>query len=240
MKKLFLQLISIIAFIVVAIGLLQAFGIKVIPVKDGNEGFVSAFFSLAGVLIYFIALMYQIKEYKLQVEELKKSVEAQTKSSEALNDQKKIFLTQNTNSLVVGLINGFAEYIIRNDIEIKLEPEFNILRSIFSKKLSNYYIQSGATFDDDFYNEYANDCQQIVADVYHSSKSIHLIKRIVVLANNVLYYIEKNKETIDSSYFNVLFFSQLTTKESSIIYLSTLMGFGFTTHDDLKWNSHIT
>ena len=53
-----------------------------------NYGFVGAIFRLSGIILYFTALMYQIKEYTLQVVELEKSVQAQTKSSTHLTSKK--------------------------------------------------------------------------------------------------------------------------------------------------------
>ena len=121
----------IIAIVFIATGLLFFFGNLFNFLFISNSEFVTAFFTLTGVILYFSALIYQIKEYRLQIDEMRKSVEAQTKSSEALDKQNKILLEQNDKQLILTNINYFNEFKFRNNIDEMMKALVNEYRILF-------------------------------------------------------------------------------------------------------------
>lgn len=60
-----------------------------LPIDSVKISVSGEMISLAGTMVLFAALIYQIKEYRLQLEELKKSVEAQVISATELENQRK-------------------------------------------------------------------------------------------------------------------------------------------------------
>ncbi|MBN2778752.1 MAG: hypothetical protein JXR36_13990 [Bacteroidales bacterium] len=125
-QNIFVKVIIIIAVIVFAFGVYIAFfPIAKWGIHYSNDGFVSAIFSLIGAVLFFGALVYQIKEYQNQLTELKLSVEAQTASSIAMQEQKEIMLQANNRELILSLIDKLIDYMENNKINGFIESTLN-------------------------------------------------------------------------------------------------------------------
>lgn len=114
-KHLILVLLVLVALFCILMGFLYIYSLKSDATVDSTM--VAAWFSLAGVMLFAAALIYQIKEFKLQREELIKSVEAQTNTSNALEEQKNIMLEQKqialeqkTDAFLMSIIEGYNKF----------------------------------------------------------------------------------------------------------------------------------
>ncbi|HQN92684.1 MAG TPA: hypothetical protein PLQ09_01075 [Prolixibacteraceae bacterium] len=113
----FVTVIIIFAVVLFAFGVYIAFfPIEKWGIKFSNDGFVSAIFSLIGAVLFFGALIYQIKEYQNQLKELKLSVEAQTKSGNELEAQRIILIQQNYQKLIFELLKELDLYRNINEV----------------------------------------------------------------------------------------------------------------------------
>lgn len=240
MNKGLVRLIIIIASIFATLGILIAFinldkfGIKII-----NDGFVSALFSLSGIILYFTALMYQIKEYKLQVTELKKSVEAQTKSSEALDEQKKLLLEQNSNSLIFGMIESFNAFKERNKTQQIVDTLTDFYIMIFAQRWHNNS-QELQLNKNELNIKFADEIKEIVSDTIEKHDLYYDCKKFIQFIYNILYIIDINKPNMTRDNFTPFFLNQLNTKEMVLIYLSNLVDIGMPFYGRLPWSDHST
>ena len=209
-------------------------------IKIKNDGYVSAIFSLSGVFLYFAALMYQIKEYRLQVEELKKSVEAQTKSSEALEEQKRILLEQNTNNLIFGMIESFNKFKSVNNIN----ESINEVIYDFQTVIINYLPPDLNPITDkqqDFNKSIALLVKHRFEVFIVQNKNYLLLKKYVQFIYNILSLIESNKSNLSNDNFTPFFYSQLNTNETILLYLSNLVETpNMPFYNNLKWDYYIT
>jgi len=87
-----------------------------IGIEVTNDGYVGAIFSLTSVILFFGALVYQIREYKNQLLELQNSVEAQKKSGNELEAQRKILIQQNYQKLIFELLKELDLFKSQNEV----------------------------------------------------------------------------------------------------------------------------
>lgn len=235
MSKNYINTIIGIAFILMILAIVIAFvDLKQIHIKETNDGYVSGIFSLVGILLYFTALMYQIKEYKLQVDELKKSVLAQTKSSEALDEQKRILIEQNINSLIFGMIQHFNDFKQRNETQVVIDDLVNFYQGTFALQWKN---NLDLRLNKSELNEkFAMDIKGIFSRTISKHKSFSIFHRYIQFIYNILYIIDQNKSNLSKDYFTPLFHSQLNVNETVILYLSNLVDIGMPFYDNLHWS----
>lgn len=240
MNKKALITIMIFAGLLLLTGITIAFiSLSKLKLEFNNSGYVSAIFSLSGVLLYFAALMYQIKEYKLQVEELKKSVEAQTKSSNALDEQKRILLEQNANSLIFGMIDNFNSFKERNTTHFITNGIVEYYKDIFAIRWQNNLTE--LKVDRNQLNiEFASGIKDLFASTIVGRDEFIDFKRYVQFVYNILYLIDQNKPNMTRDNFTPFFFSQLSTNETISIYLANLVDFGMPYYNNLQWDYYKT
>lgn len=213
--------------------------LEAVAIINENSEYVSALFSLSGVILFFAALLYQIKEYKLQVIELRKSVEAQTKSSEALDDQKKILLEQNINNILFGMIDGFNLFKERNDYQTIVNKWYDECYSILMIRWQE--LSKSPYIDNSEFNIlFAKDTKEWISGLLVNFEKHYELKKYVQFAYNVLYLIDENLSNITRNIFTPFFLSQLNSKEIALIYFSNLVDSGMPRYPNLKWDYHTT
>lgn len=232
--------IVLLAIVFIILGITFAFiELKCLGIMLENSEYVGALFALSGVFLFFAALLYQIKEYRLQVVELKKSVEAQTKSSEALDEQKKILLEQNINNILFGMIDSFNLFKVRNDSQAMINKWYEECYSILIirwRELS--YNQSLDHLS--FNTQFAKDIKELISKHLENYNYHYELKKYVQFAYNILYLIDINLSNISRNIFTPFFLSQLNSKEIALIYLSNLVDHGMPIYTNLKWDYHTT
>lgn len=236
MKKTYINAIMIIALMLIPVGILISFvDLGRICINSKNDGYVGSIFALSGVFLYFSALMYQIKEYKLQVKELKKSVKAQTNSSIALEEQKKVLIEQNLNNLIFGMIDRYNDFKERNDT-YKIVDELTVFyRNVFAERWkSDFSIRQASP--EQINIDFALEIKNILNDTIQTHNSYPTFKRYIQIAYNILYIIDINKDNFTKDHFTSFFFSQLGVNESVMLYLSNLVDLGMPLYSDLNWN----
>ena len=238
-KKIFIIIIAI-ASVLVLTGIIFSFlNLSKIKIELNNSGYISAIFSLSGVLLYFAALLYQIKEYQLQVEELKKSVEAQTKSSEALDEQKRTLLEQSTNSMIFGMIDNFNSFKQRNETQQLLDRLVSFYQGLIIQRWRN--IVNKSTLNHETLNiEFARGIKEIFSNTITRHEDYHELKKYVQFAYNILYLIDSNLSNLTQNIFTPFFFSQLNSKEITMIYLANLCESRMPLYDNILWDYHTT
>lgn len=204
-----------------------------------NDGFVAAFFSLAGVVLYFTALRFQIREYQLQVEELKKSVEAQTNTSKTLEEQKQILIEQNINNLLFTMINSFNEYKVNNEITLMTKE--------LTESLSVMFIQVWERDSDKFDKINIEDrfidliLEKFKQLLNQGIKTKPEVKRFAQFAFNILFIIESNKKNLTNDNIYHFFFNQLSRDENNLLHICNLISdFDMPHSEYLKWTTHNT
>ena len=186
MSKILLNLIIVLASILLLTGVIFSFiNLDIVKIKINNSGYVAAIFSMSGVLLYFAALMYQIKEYKLQVEELKKSVQAQTKSSEALDEQKRILIEQNANSLIFEMIESFNSFKERNKMYSMIHELIGFYQNIFAHRWNDKLNGSELNFRD-LNIQYAHEIKDILNETVPKHDFYFEFKRFIQFVYNIL------------------------------------------------------
>lgn len=240
MNKITLMGLIVFSFILVGFGLVLAFvDLESFGVNNNNHGFVSAIFSLSGIILFFTALIYQIKEYSLQVIELKKSVEAQTKSSEALDEQKRLLLEQNSNSLIFGMIESFNAFKERNKTQQVVDELTDFYISIFAQCWQNNSKELRLN-KHELNIKFADDIKEIFNDTIKRHELYHDCETLIQFMYNILYIIDINKPNMTRDNFTPFFFNQLNTKEMVLMYLSNLVDFGMPFYGNLSWTQHTT
>lgn len=238
-NKILITIVSIAGFFIL-IGIIFFFiNLNSLRINTDNSEYVSALFSLSGVLILFAALLFQSKEYRLQVIELKKSVQAQTKSSEALDEQKKILLEQNINNILFGMIDSFNLFKERHKSQLIIDKWHNECYSVFIilwKDLSyNHKLDK-----ENFNIQFARGVKELVSKILVSNMYHYELKKYVQFAYNILYLIDVNLSNISRNIFTPFFLSQLNSKEIALIYLSNLVDHEMPLYSNLKWDYHTT
>ncbi|NOZ45842.1 MAG: hypothetical protein GXO79_03580 [Chlorobi bacterium] len=205
-----------------------------------NDGYVGAFFSLSGIVLYFTALMYQIKEYKLQVIELRKSVEAQTKSSEALENQKNILIEQNTNNLIFGMINSFNNFKKQNNTQSLIDNLAIHFQMIFALVWRDNLNNNKRLTRKDLNVKFATDIKRKFSEIIVEQPEFLLFRNYISFIYNILYVIDQNSDNLTHNYFKPFFFSQLNTTEYFMICLSNLDEWNMPNYPDFKWGNYET
>lgn len=240
MKKGILTVLIIIAFVFAGLGIAISFiNLDSFCIKINNAEFVSAIFSLSGIILFFTALMYQIKEYKLQVIELKKSVEAQTKSSEALDEQKRLLLEQNANSLIFGMIESFNAFKERNKTDFIVDTLTDFYKMIFAQRWQHNQLELRLNHKE-LNIRFADEIKKIVSDTIIKHELYYDCKKYIQFVYNILNIIEINKPNMTRDNFTPFFLNQLNTKEMVLIYLSNLVDTGMPLYGNLAWTYQST
>jgi hypothetical protein len=232
--------IKILAPILLAAGLIIGFvDLSSIGLIESNDGYVTALFSLTAILLYFSALMYQVKEYTLQVVELKKSVEAQTVSSKALEEQKQILLEQSFTNLIFSLLSDFKQFKKERDIYKMLQEKIERFQGAFAliwRRLSDEKRLNKVELNEKF----ADEIKDIFSQAIVKYDDVELFKQYVQFAFNILTIIDENKENFKKDYYTSTFFIQLTEEELLLLSLADIVDFGLPHYKKLEWKSHTT
>jgi hypothetical protein len=238
-KRIFISILVLASFFI-ATGIFFSFkDLSSYKIEPNNSGYVSAVFSLSGVLLYFAALLYQIKEYQLQVEELRKSVEAQTKSSEALDEQKRILLEQSTNSMIFGMIDNFNSFKQRNESQELI----NRLISFYQGQIIQLWRNNlnKPNLNPETLNiEFARGIKEILSNSVIRLEGYHEFKKYIQFVYNILYLIDSNLTNLTQNIFTPFFFSQLNSKEITMVYLANLCESRMPLYDNINWDYHTT
>jgi len=205
--------------------------------KVDSSEFTSSFFTLAGVILYFSALIYQIKEYRLQIEEMRKSVEAQTKSSEALDKQNKILLEQNDKQLILTNINYFNEFKFRNNIDEMMKTLVNDYRILFENDINsiikNQPRSTKVELNEAFASQIAETFSKKIVEYKHFTK----YRAYIQFAYNILYLIDEYvKRHGEKDKLKPMFFNIIDDEENIMLLLSNLLSGGMAHYDNLSWN----
>lgn len=229
-----LVLIITAALIFVIIGLVYPFyDFGWLKDKYDTIDHVSAFFSLASVLLFVAALIFQSREYRLQVEELKKSVEAQTKASAALEEQKAILLEQRDHSLIFNMIQSFNENKGKSEMQDAIDRCYNRYISYYveySKKIHSDLDEKVETLK---LAKYIKDSISYI----HTDDEYFIVRRYVIFAHNLFYLVDQ--KNLSEKSFTPFIHNQLSKKEILVLYLAALVDYGMGVYDNLEWNFHI-
>lgn len=228
------------AILSIVLGIFIAFfDLERICIKIKNDGYVVGLFSLSGIILYFAALMYQIKEYKLQVIELRKSVEAQTKSSEALDEQKNILLEQNINSLIFGLIDNFNNFKVKNSTQESIYKLAKNYQDLFALNWTNNL--NNKKFNKDELNvEFASGIKKILNKTISGMEEYTIFKRYIYMTYNIFHIIDESKFKVPHTYFKPYFLTQFDTNEIFMLYLSNLVDSDMPSYTKLFWGHQTT
>jgi len=239
-------ILLIIAGIFLIIGIVLGFtNLNVIGLKKENHGYVSALFSISGVILYFTALLYQIKQYKLQVIELRKSIEAQTKSSFELEEQRKILeeqkgvlIKQNASAQIINAIDSFNQFKSRNGVYELIEK---FLKG-YTQKCTNDWIAIERNYSKDNeagYKQYAlllaNNFEKELSEFDNAS----IIRKYVQFGYNTLYLIDKHNPILNDRHYSSLFHCQQNGPEMLILYISNIAS-RMPIYSNLEWGFYET
>ena len=224
--NIFLITLFILAVICIIIGLVfPFFNCGLLSNKYDNSEYISALFSLASVILFFAALMYQLREYKKQNAELTKSIQAQIKSSEALDEQKRILLEQNTNSLIFGMIDSFNLFRERNKTQIIIDKLAIYYQEIFALLWQNKLKELQSNHKE-LNIQFAKNVKELFSKTIVTHEDYWGFKRYIYFVYNIFELIDQNKSNMDRDNFTPFFHCQLNTNETFLIYLANLVNNG--------------
>lgn len=220
-KHLALGGLVVFALFCVYMGFRYIYYIKDDPTVDSTM--VAAWFSLAGVMLFAAALIYQIKEFKLQREELIKSVEAQTNTSNALEEQKNIMLEQKqialeqkTDAFLMSIIEGYNNYKGFRSVQEHLYK----LNEELCNFVYNYSFKGNLSQEDKYSILAAKLLERATPHVIGAQNrsfllfSWNMLKKIEESINN---YKEKDE------FFRVYFHNHLSVNENILLLFSELL-----------------
>lgn len=234
-----LQTVISLASIILIIGILFPFwNFRILDSEYDSPEYVTAIFSLSGILFFCAALIYQIREYKLQVDELKKSVEAQTKSSAALEEQKILLLEQNTNSLIFKMIDGFNQFKKDELIQDAIIGCYARSHQVFSSYFANMVTHNVPK--DRFNKELAQAIKENFTEIIKRDVNSRFIKKFVQFAYNIFYIIDQKKIPNQKDWFTPYIYIHLSKEESLILHLSNLVDQGMPISDKVQWHNSLT
>jgi hypothetical protein len=240
MKEGFIKILIAFAIILIILGFLVAFlDLQVVKIEIKNDGYVAALFSLAGVFLFGSALMYQIKEYKLQLTEFKKSVEAQTKSSEALEEQKQILIEQNINNLIFGMINNFNDFRDKNKIQKAIDEVLEKEQCYYALRWENNQKELRLNRDE-LNRKFAGDIKSMLTHTIGSYDQYPLLKQYIQFIYNIFFIIDQNKPHLSKDYFTSFLHIQLTKHEKIFLCLANLVDSKMPQYDSLYWGLYET
>lgn len=240
MKEGFIKILIAFAIILIILGFLVAFlDLQVVKIEVKNDGYVAALFSLAGVFLFGSALMYQIKEYKLQLTEFKKSVEAQAKSSEALEEQKRILIEQNINNLILGMINNFNDFRDKNKIQKAIDEVLEKEQCYYALRWENNQKELRLNRDE-LNRKFAVDIKSMLTHTISSYEQYPLLKQYIQFIYNIFFIIDQNKPHLSKDYFTSFLHIQLTKHEKIFLCLANLVDSKMPQYDNLYWGFYET
>lgn len=239
-EKLIKFVIYILAPILLLAGLLVGFlDLDKIGLKEMNDGYVTAIFSLTAVILYFAALMYQIKEYKLQIVELRKSVEAQTISSKAQEEQKQILLEQSFTTLIFSLMADFKTFKKDRDINRVLTDIKEYFQSGFAITWRDLTKEKRLN-EVELHEKFAQEINRHFSNEIFKQKEIKVFRQYLQFCFNILSIIDENKKNLSKDYYTSTFFVQLSEEEILLIALADLVEFGLPPYQKIDWKYQYT
>lgn len=234
MKKHFwLGVILAAAFFCIYMGFRYIYCIKVDPEIDSTM--VGSWFSLAGVAFFAAALIYQIKEFKLQREELIKSVEAQTNTSNALEEQKNIMLEQKsiaieqtTDAFLMNIVSMFIKYANTDKHSSMVNGVFESLKAA---------LNSANIWSDLLNNEVSSKkFSEISKNTLSNSISYRELNYFIVFSRRTINEIAKYQDVNGKkNYYLVLLLNQLEFKTLGILILAEYIKVGMYTTGSKKY-----
>lgn len=205
---------------------------------ESNRGdYISAFFSISGIMLFCAALVYQIREYRLQVEELKKSVDAQTNASKALEQQKELLSEQNTSILLFTMIESFNQFKDKPEVSESIDKLYKRYTKTFQELLDGLVKEENKK---DINQLFAYRIKEIMSSTLSSDPEFHNVRRFVQFVYNILYVIGEKNASEKKDWFTPFLYNQLTRKENLIICLSNLVDYGVPISDKITWRHQIT
>ncbi len=234
MKKHFwLGAILLAAFFCIYMGFRYIYCNKVDPEVDSTM--VGAWFSLAGVAFFAAALVYQIKEFKLQREELIKSVEAQTNTSNALEEQKNIMLEQKqialeqtTDAFLMNIVSMFIKYANTDKHTLMVTGFFESLKAA---------LHDSNIWDDLLHNELSSKkFNDVSTNTLTNNVSNRELQYFIIFSRRTIGEIVKyQKVNGKQNYYLALLLNQLEFKTLGILVLAEYIRFGMYTTDSKKY-----
>ena len=220
----------ILAPILFTVGIFLAFiDPQDIGLEVNSDGFVAAMFSLVAVVLYFVALMYQKKEFQENQQKLKESIKNQEK-------QTQIIIDQNFAGLFFNLNKDFNQFKVDNNL-INI---FEKLKSSISKDVKRLYDDS--FLEEDYQGnldmrQFAQKVLDIFGQRVKERDDYGLVRHYFDFAFNILVVIYRNKPHISADNFSSTFFVQLTPDEYLFISLASIHGYPFPEYHRLAWNN---
>ena len=242
-----LRMFEISAVLIAIAALIIAFiPLSSMGVQMENHGFVASLLSLASLLLFYSALRYQIKEYKLQYIELKNSVVAQTKSSKALEDQKDILLEQKQiaqeqklNELLFQHINAASDYCRKQGISELLNNATHMLFAHGNKliiKLNKEFGQKDSHMMSEFSERFLQELSSDLDNFIYNNQNGHLLSAFFGHYINLLDLIEKHKDHIDQDYFSSFLYTEMGDKRRLLFYFSATFFRSSPPNNKVVWN----
>lgn len=240
MKAGLIKILISIAILLVVMGFSLAFlDSQWVKIEIKNDGYVAALFSLAGVLLFGSALMYQIKEYKLQLTEFKKSTEAQARSSEALEEQKRILIEQNINTLIFGMINIFNDFRNKNKVQKVIDAILEKEQSYYALRWENNRKELRMNHEE-VNRKFGSDIKEMFTHTIYSYEQFPLLRQYIQFIYNIFSIIDQNRSHLSKDYFTSFLYVQLTMHEKIFLYLSNLVDSKMPQYDNLYWGFYET
>jgi len=227
------------AIVILAFGILFPFiKLGVLDSKYDNTEYITAMFSLSGILFFCAALIYQIREYKLQVDELKKSVEAQTKSSDALEKQKLLLQEQTTNALIFNMIDSFNQFKDNELIQEAIRNSHDRSRHSFSSFFAN--MATNNMEKKSFNKDLAKGIKESFTETIKADPNIYFVKKFVQFAYNIFHLIDQKQVPNQQDWFRPFIYIHLSKEESIVLHLSNLVDYGMPVFNKMQWGHQLT
>lgn len=237
--KLLMWSIILLATIFLAFGMFHLFRSHgILDQKFEEADYVTAFFSLSGVLFFCATIIHQVREYKLQVIELKASVDAQTKSSKALETQTDIIYEQTTNSLVFSMIDRFYEIKCSAESQSALDRFCEEYSITFANELLE--LRKSNLAEDTLTWNFARAVKSNISRTLQQKDYYHSLRRVVQFSYNLLYLVAQRKTEKKEDWLTPYIYNQLSRNENLLIHLFNLMDFGVPLSDKIHWNYYLT
>ena len=239
MFKITERILLIAAAFFVVIGLVYPFvNLGRLPQAYVGPEHISSLFSLAGVFLFVAALIYQMREYRLQVDELKKTAQAQEDTSRALNEQKEILIEQTSNTFVFNVVEAFVRYKNQPEVQSAIlkcyENYITTFRIFHQQQLERVGISKAEAT-----KEFANYIHKTFHSTIKDRDEFYTIKNFVQHAYNVLYLIDKKRGSGMQDWFTPYFHNQLLKRERLVLYLTTIGYLDMPLVKNLYWNYHV-
>lgn len=218
-NKIWLWLLIPSSFISIIIGIVIIFKYRNCNDPFFDSNFVGACFSLAGVLMFCAALIYQVKEYKAQVKELNNTSVALDEQKRIMLEQKEIMINQNINDYLFSIIENFNKFKAREEIQQSIKHYYTIFYSTFHNELN-----SGKYVEFDY---------KLFSSIFIESNNLSLknnsyLQDYIQFAFNIFEIIENKTKYNEENrnFFKSFFFNQFIRKERTLLFMSNLISFG--------------